>query len=113
MKVKRVATSWVAWLGALGAIAAVLPGLLETEYPDATWIGAVRVGCTVAVLLVTKLAYDKSTPVASPHGTISDVPLIPQPDGQNYFASTADFMKHLESFDSETTTTPLEPHDTE
>jgi hypothetical protein len=79
MKVKRVATSWVAWLGALGAIAAVLPGLLENEYPDATWLGAVRVGCTVAVILVAKLAYDKSTPVASPHGTISDVKLIPDP----------------------------------
>jgi hypothetical protein len=80
MKAKRVATSWVAWLGALGAIAAVLPGLLENEYPDATWLGAVRVGCTVAVILVTKLAYDKSTPVASPHGTISDVELVPKPE---------------------------------
>jgi hypothetical protein len=79
MKVKRVATSWVAWLGALATIAIYLPGLVEAEYPDTTWLGAFRIASGVAIILVAKLTYDKSTPVASPHGTISDVPLIPDP----------------------------------
>ena len=79
MKAKRVATSWVTWLAGISAVAVVLPELIEAEYPEVTWLGAVRVGCAVAVILVGKLTYDKSTPVSDPHGTISDVPLIPDP----------------------------------
>ena len=79
MKVKRVATSWVAWLTGLAAVAVVLPQLLETEYPEATWLGAVRVGCAVAVILVGKLTYDRSTPAKDPVGTLNNVKLIPDP----------------------------------
>jgi hypothetical protein len=79
MKVKRVATSWVAWLGTIATIAILLPGLIEAEYPDTTWLGTFRIAAGVAVFLVTKLTYDKSTSVADPHGTISDVKLVPDP----------------------------------
>jgi hypothetical protein len=77
MKVKRVATSWVAWLAALSAVAAVLPSLIEAEYPDVTWLGTVRIGAAVAIVLIGKLTYDKSTPAKDPVGTLNNVKMIP------------------------------------
>ena len=79
MKAKRVATSWVAWLAGISAVAVVLPELIEAEYPEVTWLGAVRIGAAVAVILIGKLTYDKSTPVSNPRGTISNVKLVPDP----------------------------------
>ena len=79
MKAKRVATSWVTWLAGISAVAVVLPELIEAEYPEVTWLGAVRIGAAVAVILIGKITYDKSTPVSNPRGTISDVKLIPDP----------------------------------
>ena len=112
MKAKRVATSWVTWLAGISAVAVVLPELIEAEYPEWGGLGAVTIGCLVAVIFIGKITYDKSTPVSNPRGTISDVELVPRPDGRNYFASTADFIQHLDSIEPETTSTPFEPHDT-